>query len=351
MPLTAVLDTNVIVKALISETSWAAQIFDAFMNGRFTLATSESILAEIRRTLHKPKVQAFIMLSPEEIEELLLLMRGLAVLTTDLYDIRAVAADPDDDKFLACAVEANAQYLVSDDKQDLLALKEYRLFNERVVRNLHTYIRMLRTEPMQQTREDLEQHLQEQVEFLHSSARAFDEGFEGEAKRMAVVVRVLVHDTAHSKSLLSQLGLLGLAFYDTAKDWDPRNLLSHHGLVGLQLGITDASYRAPLDDRPPHLLKWATFQKWWNKIVFADHNSNQLTRKDVVLSVANQDGGAHIDPSLNDAYAALSRQKSISWIFSDGRSERPMSGKIELVSIRQIAHEVLTTLSQRQNIQ
>jgi hypothetical protein len=92
---------------------------------------------------------------------------------------------------------------------------------------------MLRTEPMQQTREDLEQHLQEQVEFLHSSARAFDEGFEGEAKRMAVVVRVLVHDTAHSKSLLSQLGLLGLAFYDTAKDWDPRNLLSHHGLVSL----------------------------------------------------------------------------------------------------------------------
>lgn len=51
MPLTAVLDTNVFVRALISETSWAARVFDAFLAGQFSLATSESILDEVRRTL------------------------------------------------------------------------------------------------------------------------------------------------------------------------------------------------------------------------------------------------------------------------------------------------------------
>jgi putative PIN family toxin of toxin-antitoxin system len=99
MPLIAVLDTNVVVKALISDTSWAAGVFDAFLRGQFTLATSDSILDEIQRTLGKPKLQALIGLSPEEIEEFVVLIRGLALLTTDLYEIQAVTSDPDDDKF------------------------------------------------------------------------------------------------------------------------------------------------------------------------------------------------------------------------------------------------------------
>jgi uncharacterized protein len=147
MPLTAVLDTNVIVKALIHETSWAAQVFDAFLEGQFILATSESILEEIRRTLYKPKLQAVTGLLPEGFEEFIVLLRGLALLTTDLYEIHAVETDPDDDKFLACALEAHAEYIVTEDRKDLLSLKEYRLLDAHVeIIDLPRFMELLRTQ-------------------------------------------------------------------------------------------------------------------------------------------------------------------------------------------------------------
>ncbi len=49
--------------------------------------------------------------------------------------------------------------------------------------------------------------LEEQVAFLRHSAALFDAGADAEAKRIAVVIRVLVHDTPRSHSLLAQLGL------------------------------------------------------------------------------------------------------------------------------------------------
>jgi hypothetical protein len=198
---------------------------------------------------------------------------------------------------------------------------------------------------MQQTPEDLEQHLREEVQYLHNLTRDFDGGFEAAAKKMAGSIRLLVHDTRNSKSLLGQLGLLDIPFYDTAPDWDPSNLLPHQGLVSMLIGTTGAAYSAPLDIRPPHCLGWSSFQEWWNKIVIVDPDRNKLTRMDVVLAVADRDGGAHVDPNLKETYAALSRQRSIDWTFSDGTSERPIAARIALVSIRQITHEVLTTLA------
>ena len=50
--------------------------------------------------------------------------------------------------------------------------------------------------------EELEELLHEQLAFLESSAAAFDAGMDGEAKRLAVALRVLLHDTKNSHSLL-----------------------------------------------------------------------------------------------------------------------------------------------------
>jgi hypothetical protein len=198
---------------------------------------------------------------------------------------------------------------------------------------------------MQQKPEDLEQHLREEIQYLHNLVRDFDGGFEAAAKKMAGSIRLLVHDAGKSKSLLGQLKLLDTPFYDTAPNWDPDNLIPHQGLVSMLIGTKGASYDAPLDMRPPHYIKWASFQEWWKKVVFADPDKNTLTRKDVVLVVADQDGGVHVDPSLEEMYAALSRQRCIDWVFSDGQSEQLIAGRIALVSIRQITHEVLTTLA------
>ena len=56
---------------------------------------------------------------------------------------------------------------------------------------------------------ELRRQLDEQQRFIKNSAQSFDDGFEGEAKRLALTIRVLVHDTSQSHSLLSQVDKKG----------------------------------------------------------------------------------------------------------------------------------------------
>ncbi len=58
---------------------------------------------------------------------------------------------------------------------------------------------------VRQTKDELESHLREQIEFLKRSSQAYDEGYTSEAKRLAVAIRLLLHDTQNSTSLLTLL--------------------------------------------------------------------------------------------------------------------------------------------------
>ncbi len=203
---------------------------------------------------------------------------------------------------------------------------------------------------VKQSDKELLKHLEEQIGFLQRSAIAYDNGFTGEAKRMATTIRVLVHDTHQSISLLTALGKKDIQFYSTASNIDNGKSMSTHRLVGLKLstnrGTSEASYYAPLDDRPLYVNvnRKMVFRLWWNEIVIIDKMRNEFSRKDLVLSVSNKDGGAHIDPELDDAYAALTRYNSLGWTSSDSKGiGRNLEG-VELVNIRQICHEVLKSL-------
>jgi hypothetical protein len=92
---------------------------------------------------------------------------------------------------------------------------------------------------------ELQTHLDEQLGFLERSSAAFDEGYEDEAKRLAVTLRVLLHETTQSHSLLRQLGLLPDTFLDTAP-----NLMTHGGLVFVAMGPPKTRYVAMLDEVP-----------------------------------------------------------------------------------------------------
>lgn len=194
-----------------------------------------------------------------------------------------------------------------------------------------------------QTTDELKRHLHENVAFLVSSCREFDAGVVAEAKRLATTLRVLLHDTSQSKSLLGLLGLKSqLDYMNTATPYDADNLLAHHGLVGLKFGPQGASYWAPLDKRPdtrPHV----NFDDWWSELIISDKSGGNFTRKDVILALANKDGGAHVDPNLDPAYAALTRGNSVGWEFSSGETKHQITD-IELYSVRQIAYELLQTL-------
>jgi hypothetical protein len=190
----------------------------------------------------------------------------------------------------------------------------------------------------------------DQIQFMISSSKSFDKGFKGEGKRLAVCLRVLLHDTSKSRSLLGLLKKKDMLFYDTAFEFNPSNVLSTNGLTVMRIKKT--AYGEDFDYIPVNLgeLKKeytkTNFADWWSKIVIADKHRVKFSRRNLVLNVSNQDGGAHIDPDLDKEYAELTRFNSLGWIAvrSDGTTE-PIRSRPDLSSIRQIAHEVLISLA------
>ena len=213
-----------------------------------------------------------------------------------------------------------------------------------ICENFITLVKPPMTIKQNQSQAELSEHLQDHLGFLQASADAYDAGLDGEAKRLAVSLRVLVHDTNSSKSLLGQLGQKNIPFLDSAFPLVKGNQNTHCGLVMTLISPSEgARYWPPLDDTPPGHGRTVDFDTWWNSTIFIDTKGKELSRKALVLAVANQDGGAHVDPSLNQTYADLSRNNSLGWIFSNGKRRKPIE-KPERAAIRQIAHEFLKSL-------
>jgi SEC-C motif-containing protein len=63
----------------------------------------------------------------------------------------------------------------------------------------------------------------------------------------------------------------------------------------------------------------------------------------LVLGAVNQDGGAHVDPSLDSTYADLTRNNSLRELRFDGISWEKMPN-VESATLRQITHEILQTV-------
>ena len=206
----------------------------------------------------------------------------------------------------------------------------------------------MKDEKVMQSTEELENHLQEQLKFLKKSCGDYDNGDITEAKRIALQLRVLLHDTSSSNSLLAQLTLKEkLLYLDSAFRFDAHNLMPHFGLLFINSNST--FYKPLLNDGPPIPKKFITFESWWkNSIVIKDQKENKFSRKDLVLNIVNTDGGAHVDGKLNKSYADLSRNNSIGIQFVIKQSNQAKKTfdmqYVELASVRQIAHEFIASL-------
>ena len=121
----AVLDTNLFVSGLFSSYGSVAKLQQLWLSGAFELAVSEKILKEIEETLQKPHIQKQLHFKPEEIIGIIELIREKAfVVTKDHYKTDRIIDDPTDNKFLACALEIEAGYVVSGDNH-LLSIKHF----------------------------------------------------------------------------------------------------------------------------------------------------------------------------------------------------------------------------------
>jgi putative PIN family toxin of toxin-antitoxin system len=123
--LRVVLDTNQFVSSVLVRQGLPAQVLDAWRRREFLLITSPFIIAEIRSTFSYPRIRRKYPLTDEDVERLVtLLERDALVVPGEIDATGAVPADPTDDRVLACAVEGQADLIVSGDRH-LLDLGQY----------------------------------------------------------------------------------------------------------------------------------------------------------------------------------------------------------------------------------
>jgi putative PIN family toxin of toxin-antitoxin system len=114
-----VIDANIWVSGVLSRTSAPARLVAHFLNGRFTLITSEPLLEELVDVLARPHIALRSRLSRSEIRDLIQAMRDLGEIV-EIASSVAICRDPDDDAVIETAIAGHADVLVSGDR-DLIA--------------------------------------------------------------------------------------------------------------------------------------------------------------------------------------------------------------------------------------
>lgn len=170
---------------------------------------------------------------------------------------------------------------------------------------------------------------------------------------LSTTIRLWVHDTHHSKSILEHVGKKEIYFLSTNSNI--REYPIHLGLVRqINVGVKDgvggeAKYWAHSDERyfPDRTeYKKINFNMWWEEEIIMASCHHTLSRKDLVLAVANKDGGAHYDSQVESKYDTFRKSwsggstlvgiKSGALRGYDNIPTRP--------SVRQVAHELMLSI-------
>ena len=134
----AVLDANVYVSAVVRPEGPPGQVVQRFLRDRaFEIVLSQAIVDEVLRAFTYPKVRKYTRrdVDPELWFEDIVV---LADFVAGEYELARVSKDPDDDKYIAAAIEGRAAFLVTGDP-DLLTIKDHdgvRIVSPRVFRDL-----------------------------------------------------------------------------------------------------------------------------------------------------------------------------------------------------------------------
>src|SRR4030043_1517182 len=120
----AVIDTSVMVSVAFPKGELAREIRNMIADGAFTLVASKEMMAELYRVLHYPRILKQFKASKDDIDEFVGMIMEHALFAKGRYSLHEIKEDPTDDMFLACAMEANADFIVSRDPH-LRNLKQF----------------------------------------------------------------------------------------------------------------------------------------------------------------------------------------------------------------------------------
>jgi putative PIN family toxin of toxin-antitoxin system len=117
-----ILDTNILISALLSPLGAPAQLLDAWELKRFTLVACNALIAELRGVVGRPFFRARLRTSVAKL--LAAGLRDFSFFCRDLLS-GSVAPDPKDSFLLGLAEASQPEFLVTGDKE-LLSLKQHR---------------------------------------------------------------------------------------------------------------------------------------------------------------------------------------------------------------------------------
>lgn len=202
---------------------------------------------------------------------------------------------------------------------------------------------------------ELLNNLKQQIELLRLNCKSYDEGNKIVALQIAATLRTLLHNTARSSSVLNQFlnnyVLSEPTFFSVGKNILEPNTIIRSNLTNYSLKVlSDTEVKTGIipdlhiNTKIPNL----PFSEWWERFIVLYWDEYQLSRKDVVLLLANKEGGTHLDPQMPLTLSMLKRNLVTTPRFKINNSEiliqkEPMD--YLYASVRAIAEETLITFN------
>ena len=115
-----VLDTNILISALITKGTPPDSLYQAWLRGDIELVTSTAQLTEIDNVLSRPRLQKYV-----DADEASVIVQdmGTRALVLDEIPVVNLSPDPKDNPILATAIAGKADLIISGDKKHILSLE------------------------------------------------------------------------------------------------------------------------------------------------------------------------------------------------------------------------------------
>ncbi|MBO4701107.1 MAG: hypothetical protein J5625_00455 [Lachnospiraceae bacterium] len=166
------------------------------------------------------------------------------------------------------------------------------------------------------------------------------------ASAVAAKLRVFLSDTNGNQALLSQLGFKE----DMLFPWEyyggqdiASNLVFSSKLVGIS--VENNSYCCYPKMPKFNLQLFCTFSVWWNEIIIDSKGTDSVlvSRRDVILVLADKEGGAHEDPCYQREYYKINYENGFKYLDSNG-NEQVLKNNYYVESLFVIAYEFLAAM-------
>lgn len=190
----------------------------------------------------------------------------------------------------------------------------------------------------------------ENLGFLVTSARHFDSGVHAEALRLAMTVRNLSYEGGQGDSILTQIGakpgMRWQSYYTPfAMEVPEGTPVFGSSLYGMVFAADGSTSLEPLDFGPNG--RQVSYDDWWTGEPVIEVGEDRFTRKQLVLGLANQDGGGHVDLT-GDKISALFAN-SPKFLREDGTEfqgveQRALQRDLLQTQMRTVANEVFHSI-------